>query len=78
MQRKIIKGFCRGPGGGFFKRGWHPQPIEDGAEVAVKTSGKNKKFVFLANFYKVLVKRAPWPPEAKKVKKNTCLNFLFI
>jgi hypothetical protein len=35
------------------------QPIEDGAEVAVKTTGKNEKFVFLANFYKVLIKSAP-------------------
>jgi hypothetical protein len=49
-----------GPRGTVFsKRGWHFQPIEDGAEEVVKTSGKNKKFVFLANFYKVLVKRVP-------------------
>jgi hypothetical protein len=45
IKQKFLQMF-HGPGGGFSKRGWHPQPIEDGAEEAVKTSGKNKKLFF--------------------------------
>jgi membrane-associated protease RseP (regulator of RpoE activity) len=39
------------------KRGWHPQPFKSLASDVVKTSGIKKKFVFFANFRKVLVKK---------------------
>ena len=40
----------------FSKRGWHPQPIHGQSDV-VLSGASSQKFVFLANFYKVLVKR---------------------
>jgi hypothetical protein len=41
----------------FSKRGWHPQPFKSLVSDVVKTSGIKKKFVFFANFWKVLVQR---------------------
>jgi hypothetical protein len=42
---------------GFFKRGRRPQPIR--ASDAASKQSKEKKLVFSARFYRVLVKKPP-------------------
>ena len=47
----------------FSKRGRRPHPVI--ALGSGSKQGDDKKLVFFARFWKLLVKGVPWPPEAK-------------
>jgi hypothetical protein len=65
LKDPIINSFCRDPGDGFFKKGvGDPNPFTV-SQMPFFWDSFSKKLVFFAFFYRILVKRAPWPPEAK-------------
>jgi hypothetical protein len=61
---KTNEKFLRGSRGQFFQKGVAP-PTYSRSDRCRSFRASSQKFAEKTKFHKVLVKRAPWPPEAK-------------